>query len=649
MKRLCRYTVLMLFLVTGSRAVNASVDLDDEEVVFRLKGRPAGKFFLVGDFNGWNPTIDRMAGREDVFEIRLFLLPGRYRYRFIVDGVSIPDPDNEHRGPAGHSFFILVERDGVFRIVFSEDACIAAAAASDEAALSGNVDMVIGPGGGALYGLARVDGSIEGGATAYMESGLEYRAPEGETWCGDGFLVKASARYGMERGAIEAFSRSVCLSSGDPLSIFGAVGPFEYPLGLFCRGIMYEGKPVFGIGTRLFYAGRINGYRTGLETEGRSVDSLSLFRDRDLTDSDLLGVRVGLNLGPASMRYLYRMDRRPRGEGWSHPAGGDGVFNGPETVRMHGVWVSFPREGKVRLDVQYLEGETHLSAETRVGPGETCGVPYEADMDWEDGYRVHFGLSYGTDITSARLLLERTTLEGRRALRDGRQSGEHSRIECSTDLRMEGMLLSVGVSAESFSSSNTGEVFWLQRNNFWLDGDHITPGHIPFLESSELIEFRLALGRENRNREKRPYEAGTHVSFLYRGDQTCGDRGLLELRFRKELSLVRSLSAHVDMRYVSFRHEAWKGDRDFVDVFAALSYAISGSSWVSVGIGARPYFFDVWRYRFSPWGREKYLIDEGLFDALGTDGVAGAIRALGDAENTLSEEVAITFETSYSF
>ncbi len=96
----------------------ASIEVDEEEVVFRLVDPGAAKVFLAGDFNNWNPTMDSMVKRGGGWEVRLYLVPGRYRYVFVVDGKQIPDPDNPNRDAEGNTFFIFVEEDGVYDIIF---------------------------------------------------------------------------------------------------------------------------------------------------------------------------------------------------------------------------------------------------------------------------------------------------------------------------------------------------------------------------------------------------------------------------------------------------------------------------------------------------------------------------------------------------
>ncbi len=51
---------------------------------------------LAGDFNGWNPGVTPMManGRRDVFQTKLKLHPGRYRYRLVIDGRWVNDPHN---------------------------------------------------------------------------------------------------------------------------------------------------------------------------------------------------------------------------------------------------------------------------------------------------------------------------------------------------------------------------------------------------------------------------------------------------------------------------------------------------------------------------------------------------------------------------
>jgi hypothetical protein len=63
------------------------------KVTFALLEPKAERVSVSGDFNGWSPEtspMQRHAGGH--WETTLDLEPGRYQYKFIVDGQWIPDP-----------------------------------------------------------------------------------------------------------------------------------------------------------------------------------------------------------------------------------------------------------------------------------------------------------------------------------------------------------------------------------------------------------------------------------------------------------------------------------------------------------------------------------------------------------------------------
>jgi 1,4-alpha-glucan branching enzyme len=53
--------------------------------------------FLAGDFSDWNPI--RMSNKEGAFQKKLRLAPGRYEYKFIVDGEWRTDPSAVEQRP----------------------------------------------------------------------------------------------------------------------------------------------------------------------------------------------------------------------------------------------------------------------------------------------------------------------------------------------------------------------------------------------------------------------------------------------------------------------------------------------------------------------------------------------------------------------
>jgi 1,4-alpha-glucan branching enzyme len=66
----------------------------EQKTQFSLSAPQAGKVFIAGDFNQWSLTSHPLKADENgIWRISLGLNPGRYEYRFLVDGEWQNDPD----------------------------------------------------------------------------------------------------------------------------------------------------------------------------------------------------------------------------------------------------------------------------------------------------------------------------------------------------------------------------------------------------------------------------------------------------------------------------------------------------------------------------------------------------------------------------
>ncbi|HSG26878.1 MAG TPA: isoamylase early set domain-containing protein, partial [Candidatus Krumholzibacterium sp.] len=73
-------------------------------VRFSLFSTRVEKVCIAGDFNNWSVTADPLYDREGtgLWSIVLPLPPGRYEYKFILDGEKwIADPGNEEEADDG--------------------------------------------------------------------------------------------------------------------------------------------------------------------------------------------------------------------------------------------------------------------------------------------------------------------------------------------------------------------------------------------------------------------------------------------------------------------------------------------------------------------------------------------------------------------
>ncbi|NCP09372.1 MAG: glycoside hydrolase [Deltaproteobacteria bacterium CG_4_8_14_3_um_filter_51_11] len=65
-------------------------------VAFGLSAPGSREVFLVGDFNGWDKTKHPMKkDNEGLWGKTVMIFPGRYEYKFLVDGEWQRDPVNQ--------------------------------------------------------------------------------------------------------------------------------------------------------------------------------------------------------------------------------------------------------------------------------------------------------------------------------------------------------------------------------------------------------------------------------------------------------------------------------------------------------------------------------------------------------------------------
>ena len=71
-----------------------------EGTLFVLRADGARNVRLAGDFNNWNPDRTPMRSvRKNTFQVQIPLPPGRYQYRYVIDGQWHNDPANESVAP----------------------------------------------------------------------------------------------------------------------------------------------------------------------------------------------------------------------------------------------------------------------------------------------------------------------------------------------------------------------------------------------------------------------------------------------------------------------------------------------------------------------------------------------------------------------
>jgi 1,4-alpha-glucan branching enzyme len=97
---------------TASRA-GTRAGLQNETVELRFTAPGARSVSVAGTFNGWDPKSNPLSKESGgVWRTALLLAPGRYEYRFIVDGQWQEDPSAKESAfnPYGGRNSVLVVR-----------------------------------------------------------------------------------------------------------------------------------------------------------------------------------------------------------------------------------------------------------------------------------------------------------------------------------------------------------------------------------------------------------------------------------------------------------------------------------------------------------------------------------------------------------
>jgi 1,4-alpha-glucan branching enzyme len=61
-------------------------------IEFRLHAPQASSVVVAGSFNNWDTHKTRLQRDGDAWKAKISLAPGRYEYRFVVDGEWVSDP-----------------------------------------------------------------------------------------------------------------------------------------------------------------------------------------------------------------------------------------------------------------------------------------------------------------------------------------------------------------------------------------------------------------------------------------------------------------------------------------------------------------------------------------------------------------------------
>lgn len=85
----------------------AKVTDTKKAVTFTIHAEKGQRVFVAGQFNDWNPTAKEMTykAKEGIYTTTLKLAPGKYEYKYVIDGAWCADPENAESVPNDQGTF----------------------------------------------------------------------------------------------------------------------------------------------------------------------------------------------------------------------------------------------------------------------------------------------------------------------------------------------------------------------------------------------------------------------------------------------------------------------------------------------------------------------------------------------------------------
>ncbi len=76
-------------------------------VTFTIHAEKGKSVYVAGQFNNWDPTAKEMTykAKEGVYATTLKLTPGKYEYKYVIDGAWCADPENVEAVPNDQGTF----------------------------------------------------------------------------------------------------------------------------------------------------------------------------------------------------------------------------------------------------------------------------------------------------------------------------------------------------------------------------------------------------------------------------------------------------------------------------------------------------------------------------------------------------------------
>ena len=634
-----RLAVLILFALSLAGTVQAAVRVVEDEVIFTISAPDAKDVYLVGDFNNWNPTVERMLREGDGFEISLFLVEGTYRYKFVVDGVWTDDPDNPARTDKG-SVLTLIEQAGGL-ILSTEDPEAPTAAVT----LTPGV-RYIGEVRNESIDDTKSEQQIDLSARLHRDrlKGEVVLKSTDDTWKGQPGEVETKLNRGYLEAKLSGFSlrgyeNDSTWASKDPVSLIGSDGLFRYNTGFLRHGAA-AGYVTEKFIARVLYDDvserQVVAPPTAPAWSGADTNFYGY--DPTIGDADRLAAEIFFDGGDVKGGVVLREDAG------LHPGRAGEVRDSVATLyasredrRVSQYWLEVSDLPVVQnLSVAWGRGKTNLHRFERIVPGQGAGEAEITGVDIRDRLQKSMRIDGRLRGTNAgidwRVEYDYVRFDFDEVLAPGRAEVHRPAIEMDLQRGAWKTGLMVLHTYQDYGTTPDALHIDSPERNHWLNAfDNFTVANIVGIDEEHYTEWRLDGSWQQPAAPWRPRYAST-VAGLVTGGTLDGIRHAWA-QGTIEWNLERGFYIEFDGRVASYDKPEWSLEDTFLSGYVEGGYRYRWL-WINAGWGFDPYVLDPVTNDYARIGRTD-LLRESLRQFDGRSSAAAVGAALGELERKL--------------
>lgn len=595
----------ILFLVQAVKST-------PQGVKFEYFNPQAKVVYLAGDFNNWSTTANPMRRESDgTFWLVMKLPPGKYEYKFVVDGQYTADPDNPVTvGVYGNSLVRVGENYSVL---------------PPEMATNTPVSSVVNFGLDARGYLKLDRDTLEGGRFQYrtfdfmedlkldVKANLEDKA---DLWVRIRYNTKQYREQSTQLIPIK-FERGLLTMKGGNFNFFGFYNAHEIkgpdPFRLLSE--VGEFRRDFGDGEQ----GVMINFNNLLVLQNVVLAySNNIIQDRDLiyatVGRELSWFKLGLVYrGQKGLNKLYRV---PSPDSLSE--GGNLLFfNTYENENLYGGYLTYQGE-KVYVSSGGMFGDRKLMA----GERYRDDTPYPVDISWSKsrilkGFANLKGL-FGRWINSAFLDYEKHYYDNL-FIAEGSKYYKYWRAGAGTSYNgYFGLNLRYNIlKTDSFMK-------WEYLFDD-LENQRIAYGEFPLIGYSHYLTLNPFL-KLNFKKINFRYDGKLNAFALNQKPYT------LENVFHLDFQVFKPVVTY-EFRTYTINSSFLNINKTYVDHFAEIAYPVGKNAWLSVNYGYLP-----WNLEDEYFARREYTMDQGVDYNLLKNNFRGLGTFVDLGESALSRE-----------